>query len=136
MHVRRGLIFLFALSACDGRDGPAVGGVATGPIEEAFAARRSKVWVEGEGTVARLLRDDVDGDRHQRWILELESGHTLLFAHNVDVAPRVPLREGDTVRFRGRYEFNEKGGVIHWTHRDTEGGREGGWIEWEGRRYR
>ena len=99
--------------------------------------RRSGIWVEGAGTVARVLRDDADGARHQQWILRLASGHTLKFAHNVDLAPRIAeLREGDAIRFRGRYEYNDKGGVIHWTHHDPQDRLIGGWIEHHGRFYK
>ena len=57
-------------------------------------------------------------------------------AHNIDLAERIPAEEGDSVRLRGRYEWNEKGGVIHWTHHDPVGRQAGGWIEAANRRYR
>jgi hypothetical protein len=61
---------------------------------------RSGQQVSGIGTVVRTLSDDDDGSRHQRFILELKSGRTLLVAHNIDLAPRVSsLRSGDTVAF-------------------------------------
>ena len=105
-------------------------------IEELFREQRSGVWVEGAGTVARVLRDDTSGDKHQQWLLRLASGHTLKFAHNIDLAPRVPnLREGDRIQFRGRYEYNAKGGVIHWTHHDPQNRQTGGWVEHAGQRY-
>ena len=105
-------------------------------IEELFRQRRSGQWVEGSGTVAKVLRDDTSGDKHQQWILRLASGHTLKFAHNIDLAPRIPdLNEGAAIRFRGRYEYNDKGGVIHWTHHDPRNRMTGGWIEHGGNRY-
>ena len=83
---------------------------------------RSGQQVRGQGTVSRILPDDNDGSRHQRFILRLSSGRTLLIAHNIDLAPRVSsLRTGDTVSFNGEYEWNDKGGVIHWTHHDPQG---------------
>ena len=92
--------------------------------------------VEGQGTVSRILSDDNDGSRHQRFILRLNSGWTLLIAHNIDLAPRISqLREGDLVSFYGEYEPNDRGGVIHWTHHDPRGTHEGGWLQHEGRRY-
>jgi len=105
-----------------------------GSAEAAFAARASGVWVEVTGEVARLLPDDAQGSRHQRFVLRLASGHTLLVAHNVDLAPRLPLKVGDALSARGEYEWNPEGGVLHWTHRDPEGRRPGGWIEHAGRR--
>ena len=133
---RRGLPWiavaaLLALPACRLRPRDRV---AEGAIDEAHAAQRSAVWVEDEGTVERLLRDDLEGSRHQQWILRIRSGLTLKFAHNIDLAPRVPLDQGDTIRFRGRYEYTDKGGTVHWTHHDPSR-IEGGWIEHGGRRY-
>ncbi|MBK8016124.1 MAG: DUF3465 domain-containing protein [Betaproteobacteria bacterium] len=99
------------------------------PIGRAFSERRSGFQVSGVGVVTRLLSDDDDGSRHQRFILRLSSGQTLLIAHNVDLAPRVdPLLPGDIVEFNGVYEWNSKGGVIHWTHHDPDRRHPGGWL--------
>ena len=96
----------------------------------------SGVWVEADGTVQRMLPDERQGPRHQRFILTLSSGHTLLVSHNIDLADRIDqLRVGDHVAFRGEYEWNARGGVVHWTHRDPSGRGPGGWLEHQGRRY-
>lgn len=109
---------------------------ANAELYEAISEQRTSFQVEGSGRVVRLLSDDNDGSRHQRFILELETGQTLLVAHNIDVAPRVNgLNRGDKVSFFGEYEWNERGGVIHWTHRDTRGSHVAGWIEHNGQRY-
>lgn len=92
--------------------------------------------VQGSGKVLRILPDDNDGSRHQRFILGLPDGRTLLIAHNIDLAPRVSgIREGDTVEFHGEYASNSRGGVIHWTHHDPEGRHPGGWLRHQGRTY-
>lgn len=97
---------------------------------------RSGAQTRGSGTVSRILPDDNDGSRHQRFILRLDSGRTLLIAHNIDVAPRISgLRVGDTVSFYGVFESNNQGGVIHWTHRDPAGHHEAGWLKHNGRTY-
>ena len=83
-----------------------------------ISKRKSGSQVEGSGTVISILSDDNNGSRHQRFILRLDSGATLLIAHNIDVAPRIDsLRKGDVVDFYGVYEANSKGGLVHWTHR-------------------
>lgn len=106
-------------------------------IAEAFRNGRSDVQLGGEGRVARILPDDNKGSRHQRFLLELESGHSLLIAHNIDLAPRVEnLREGEQLEFYGEYEWNQKGGVIHWTHHDPKGVHPGGWLKYQGRVYK
>lgn len=87
------------------------------------------------GTVDRTLPDDNDGSRHQRFILRLDSGRTILIAHNIDLAARVPIRENDRVTLRGEYEWSAQGGTIHWTHHDPKQWREGGWIDHAGKRY-
>ena len=109
---------------------------AESPVERAWQERRSNIQVRDEGSVSRMLADDNNGDRHQRFILTLASGHTVLIAHNIDLAPRIDsLRHGDHVAFFGEYEWNEQGGVIHWTHHDPAGRHPGGWLEHAGRRY-
>ena len=106
-----------------------------GALAAAYAAKRSDVVLEDAGVVIKVLPDDNKGSRHQRFILRMESG-TVLVAHNIDLAPRVPnLDTGDTIRFKGEYEYNQKGGVIHWTHHDPKGYHEGGWLEHAGERY-
>ncbi|MDP0497874.1 MAG: DUF3465 domain-containing protein [Verrucomicrobiota bacterium JB024] len=103
--------------------------------EEAFRQRLNKVWLSGEGVVIKVLPDDEKGSRHQRFILRLPSGQTLLIAHNIDVAPRIPgLKNEDTVRYYGEYIWNNKGGLVHWTHRKSAS-EPGGWLEKDGRRY-
>lgn len=115
---------------------------ATSPVgsdadfARAFADRAVGLGIEGQGTVSKLLTDDTDGARHQRFIVRLDSGQTLLLTHNIDIAPRVGgLRVGDVVSFRGEYEWNAEGGVIHWTHHDPTGDHPAGWITHDGRTY-
>jgi hypothetical protein len=45
------------------------------------------------------------------------------------------LEVGDRVEFSGEYEWNERGGVIHWTHRDPAGQHVDGWIRHDGHTY-
>lgn len=92
-------------------------------------------WVNVSGNVKRTLADDNEGSRHQRFILTVRGGKTLLVAHNIDLAERVPLKTGDQLSLRGRYETNDRGGVIHWTHHDPDRRTSGGWIEFDGKRY-
>lgn len=105
-------------------------------IDQAFRDQRSDLIVTIEAAVLKVLPDDNQGSRHQRFLLKLESGLSVLVAHNIDLAPRVDrLAKGDTIRIKGEYEWNEKGGVIHWTHHDPAGRHEGGWIERNGQRF-
>lgn len=110
---------------------------ATDVIGRAFANRSSDIQVEGEGKVTRLLSDDLNGSRHQRFIVQLASGLTVLITHNIDIAPRIDaLSIGDSVRFNGEYVWNEKGGLIHWTHHDPRGRHVAGWIVHNGKTYK
>ena len=124
------LLLVFALVGANG----AAGG--TKEISSAYAAKTSDVQVDGTGVVVKTLPDDNTGSRHQRFILKLSNGQTILVAHNIDLAPKIEsLRIGDTVDFYGEYEWNKKGGVIHWTHHDPAGRHQGGWLKHNGARY-
>ncbi len=108
-----------------------------GSVADAYARRLENVRVEDQGTVVKVLPDDTQGSQHQRFLVRVNSGTTVLIAHNVDLAPRVSgLQQGDRIRFTGEYIWNEKGGVVHWTHRDPSGHHAAGWIELNGQRYR
>lgn len=133
--VLAGAYVAFEHSPSVGQRSPAVQ-YSNAALEEAISARRANYQVIGSGIVVRLLPDDRDGSRHQRFILRLDSGHTLLVAHNIDLAPRVSdLQAGEEVSFYGVYEWNERGGVIHWTHHDPSGHHVAGWLEHGGIRY-
>jgi len=104
-------------------------------IRSLYDSQRSGVMVTTEGQVTRILKDDNKGSRHQRFLIEIPGGLTLLVAHNIDLAPRVPLAEHDHVLVYGQYEWTNKGGVLHWTHHDPNKRHEEGWIDHQGKRY-
>ena len=115
---------------------PAVQTAQVDALEAAFRNQSKKLQVAGEGEVITLLADDNDGSRHQRFIIKLASGQSLLIAHKIDLAPRIDaLKAGDRVAFNGVYEWNPKGGVVHWTHHDPAGQHEPGWIRHQGKTY-
>jgi hypothetical protein len=130
-------LLLVALAAGCGSTAPApVASAQDRAIADAFAAHSSGVSVSGGGTVARVLPDDTSGDRHQRFILRLASGQTVLIAHNIDIAPRVEgLAVGDAIEFSGQFEFNDEGGTVHWTHHDPSGNHPAGWLRVDGSVY-
>ncbi|MEB5928624.1 DUF3465 domain-containing protein [Acinetobacter schindleri] len=108
----------------------------TARIQQAYQQRQSDIQVQGAGEVIAILKDDNEGSRHQKFILELNNGHTVLIAHNIDLAPRIPnIQKGDVVEFFGEYEYSEKGGVIHWTHHDPSRKHIDGWLKHQGRTY-
>ncbi len=105
-------------------------------LEKAFKNNQSDIQVGGSGKVIKILPDDTQGSRHQKFILKLNSGQTILIAHNIDIAPRISaLNVGDHINFYGEYEWNPKGGVVHWTHHDPSGRHEGGWLNHGGKIY-
>lgn len=105
-------------------------------LAAAFADHRSHFQAQDSGRVTRILPDDNTGRRHQRFIVRLASGQTLLVAHDIDLAERVAsLDVGDQIEFYGEYDWNSRGGVIHWTHHDPRGRHLSGWIKHDGRTY-
>jgi len=100
-----------------------------GSLQRAIDTRADGVPVTGRGVVQRLLADDRDGSPHQRIIVRVAGGGTVLIAHNLELGARIaPLAEGDTLEFAGDYVWNDKGGVVHWTHADPAGRHRAGWL--------
>ncbi len=102
----------------------------------AYQKKLSDIQLQGSGIVSRILSNDNQGSRHQKFILRLPSGKSLLVAHNIDLAPEIKaLKKGDTIEFYGEYEWNSKGGVVHWTHHDPAQRHIDGWLKHKGRLY-
>jgi len=109
------------------------GGNAASQYKPAY---RNGSQLTTSGVVIRTLSDDRDGSRHQRFIIRVDGGDTLLIAHNIDLAPRLDgLKAGERVRVSGEFAWNPRGGTLHWTHHDPQGRHVTGYIEWRGRRY-
>jgi hypothetical protein len=105
-------------------------------IARAIAGHARDVRVDAAGVVSRVLPDDREGERHQRIIVRLPSGTTVLVAHNIDVAPRVQdPRVGLPIEFEGEYVWNPQGGVVHWTHHDPSGRHRAGFVKYDGHLY-
>ena len=76
---------------------------ANASVETAYAKKLSDVQVSGHGVVTKLLPDDQKGARHQKFLVRINTEQTLLFAHNIDLAERLPVKMGDAVSFNGEY---------------------------------
>lgn len=67
-------------------------------IQQAFQEQKSNIQVQSRGLIKAILPDDNNGSRHQKIILELSTGQTVLVAHNIDLAPRIEgLKQGEIV---------------------------------------
>lgn len=104
-------------------------------LDELFKQEKTLIWVEGTGKVVRILADDTDGDKHQKFLMKNSDGHEVMVAHNIDLSPRAQVKEGDTISYRGEYIWTDRGGKVHFTHKPKYGGFRGGWIEVGGKRY-
>ncbi len=105
-------------------------------LQEYYQNKVSKKMIKLSGVNVKNLADDLKAPRHQKFIMELSNDFTVLVTHNIDLAPRInSLSEGDLVEVYGQYEWNAKGGILHWTHHDPKGRRQGGWIIHNGEKY-
>jgi len=132
-------VIIYLLAQQQGGEPPAIvpsEANAAASIHNAFVNGQSDVQIQGSGIVKKVLADDRKGLQHQRFILQTSPDQTILVAHNIDVAERLPgLMTGDMVTFYGEYEWTKKGGVIHWTHHDPSGKHIDGWLKYNGKTY-
>jgi hypothetical protein len=108
--------------------------VDNGAVASAIAHTQT-VEVTVQGRVTTLLSDGNGSDGpHQRFDVDLGGGVVVEVDHNLTLAPRVPLHQGDTVKLHGEFAPDPGHPVIHYTHHAT-GRHEGGWIELNGQTY-
>jgi hypothetical protein len=104
-------------------------------VQDAHRHRQTGFMAEVEGIVARILMDDREDRRNQKFTIRLTNGQMLLVIHDQEAAGRVPLSVGDTVLVRGEYVWTEMGGTLRHTQRDYSTRRLHGWIDHQGERY-
>lgn len=133
MHFRV-LMIMVLVSGVAGCGGDALPDNAR--LLNAFEQGRTGVWISGHGTVAQLIGDEtIAGEVHQRMVVNVADSLDLIVRHTVENSERVPVAQGDTVAFQGRYEWNGRGGVVGFTHHDPEQPGGGGWVRHEGTTY-
>lgn len=101
-------------------------------VEEAFRKHISHIPMTIAGTVKEVLADDSGSSPHQRFIVTIHSGHTVLIAHNLERAYRIPVKAGDPIEAHGEYVWNKFGGILHNTHHSERGEHDDGWINYAG----
>lgn len=110
--------------------------VSDNALVSAFEMHKSHVQIAGSGVVLKLLPDDLEGSKHQRFLVRTSTGQVLLLVHNIDIAPRIgDLQVGAPISFYGEYIWSSQGGLIHWTHRDPVTRHPGGWIRYNNTLY-
>lgn len=99
-------------------------------------ARANHINVNGFGHVIKVFSDKTKSPIHQRFVIKLDDGQTLIIMHNIDVGKRINnLRVNDPIRFFGEYVWHKRGGVIYSTHKDPSHHHENGWIFRYGKKY-
>lgn len=74
------------------------------------------------GTVTKLLPDDNQGLKHEKFMFQVADGHggqfngqTVTVAHDTTYAPYVPVKVGTQLEIKGDMLAGPK--VLHWTHK-------------------
>ncbi|MBT3812364.1 MAG: DUF3465 domain-containing protein, partial [Gammaproteobacteria bacterium] len=58
-------------------------------LKRAYKQEQSDLQVQSSSIVVKSVRDDLKGSRHQKFILWVAPGLTVLGAHNIDLAPTI-----------------------------------------------
>lgn len=105
-------------------------------IVRAVVNRRRVDFVEGRGMVViRTLADDNNGLRHQKWVVQLSNGSSMMAVYNLDMCERVALKVGDHVAMGGQFVWTNQGALLHWLHYDPRKTRPDGYVEVNGKVY-
>nr|WP_295902263.1 DUF3465 domain-containing protein [uncultured Bdellovibrio sp.] len=105
-------------------------------IVRAVNEQRRVNFVEGGGmVVTKVLPDDNNGLKHQKWVVRLSNGKTMQAVYNSDMCPRVPVKVGDVVAMGGMFLWTNTGALLHWLHHDPRGNRPDGYVYVNGKYY-
>ncbi|QDK37045.1 DUF3465 domain-containing protein [Bdellovibrio sp. NC01] len=107
-------------------------------IVRAVNAQKRVNFVEGSGMVViKVLPDDNEGLKHQKWIVRLSNGKQMQAVYNSDedLCPRIPIKVGDVVAMGGMFLWTNQGGLLHWLHHDPRGNRPDGYVQLNGKFY-
>jgi len=88
----------------------------------------------GYGVVTKVLKDDNVGLKHEKFIIQ-SRGKSILVAHNISLSERIPLHKGDKITYCGEYIKNDKGGILHWTHKSNNRKHKSGYIMFNRKKY-
>ncbi|WP_374078674.1 DUF3465 domain-containing protein [Bdellovibrio bacteriovorus] len=105
-------------------------------IVRAVNDQRRVNFVEGGGmVVTKVLPDDNNGLKHQKWVVRLSNGKTMQAVYNSDMCPRVPVKVGDVIAMGGMFLWTNTGALLHWLHHDPRGNRPDGYVFVNGKYY-
>lgn len=104
-------------------------------LADAYVNKKSGMMAEVQGQVTRLIMDEDESAREQKFVIHAISGQSLMVTHDLSRSDRVPVATGDEVIVRGEYVWTEPGGMLIWTTRDSGSGDRHGWIDHKGERY-
>jgi hypothetical protein len=109
------------------------------PMDLASAyASRSPAWVDFTGIVAsapRFFYGSRTHCMHEAFDVRSSAGG-LEVVDNVSIAPRCPVRPGDSIEISGQMVHDPgKPPIVHWTHHDPQDDRRGGFIRLHGKLY-
>ncbi|NUN05797.1 MAG: DUF3465 domain-containing protein [Bdellovibrio sp.] len=105
-------------------------------IVRAVNDRRRVNYVEGGSlTVTKVLPNDEDGRKHQKWMVRLSNGNTMQAVYNSDMCPEVPVKVGDVIAMGGMFLWTNSGPMLHWLHHDPRGNRPDGYVYVNGKYY-
>jgi len=104
-----------------------------------IAAHRAGSEEVVEGTVVRVLpNSNGPSGLHERFIVDVranESNVPLYVTDNISVGQAPTLHVGDRVVVKGELAFNERGPLLHYTHRDPRLRHAPGFVEVGGHVY-
>jgi hypothetical protein len=92
-----------------------------------------------EGTVLRVLpNSNGRSGAHERFIVDVRASDAdmpLYVTDNISVGQAPPVRVGDRVVVKGELAFNDRGPLLHYTHRDPRMRHAPGFVEVGGHVY-